>query len=183
MKRLAFALAGATLADPARVEVRGAVTTGRDVEIDIDVILEGLVELGDDVRIGPNCVLRDAAIGAGIASDATVVARELVPLRLVTVETAPLPGAKRRGSKTGLHPVPPRADEITLNMPRLVRPETTGEAYTWWSNRGQAWAKNVGWRIDYQIVSPDLKDKISSASVYKSQRFSDHSPLIIDYTL
>lgn len=60
---------------------------------------------------------------------------------------------------------------------------TNAEEYTWWSNRGRAWDNNVGWRIDYQIVSPDLKDKISSASVYKSQRFSDHSPLIIDYTL
>lgn len=54
--------------------------------------------------------------------------------------------------------------------------------YTWWSNRGQAWANNVGWRIDYQVVTPGLCDKIKSASVYKDERFSDHSPLIIDYT-
>lgn len=53
--------------------------------------------------------------------------------------------------------------------------------YTWWSNRGQAWANNVGWRIDYQVVTPGLSDKVKSASVYKDQRFSDHSPLIIDY--
>jgi exodeoxyribonuclease-3 len=53
--------------------------------------------------------------------------------------------------------------------------------YTWWSNRGQAWAKNVGWRIDYQVVTPGLKDKIKSASIYKEERFSDHAPLIIDY--
>ena len=57
------------------------------------------------------------------------------------------------------------------------------EQYTWWSNRGQAWAKNVGWRIDYQIVTPGLKDKIRTASIYKNERFSDHAPLIIDYDL
>lgn len=55
------------------------------------------------------------------------------------------------------------------------------EQYTWWSNRGQAWAKNVGWRIDYQVVSSSLKDKIRAASIYKDERFSDHAPLIIDY--
>lgn len=57
------------------------------------------------------------------------------------------------------------------------------DQYTWWSNRGQAWAKNVGWRIDYQIITPGLKDKVKSASIYKDQRFSDHAPLIIDYAL
>ena len=53
--------------------------------------------------------------------------------------------------------------------------------YTWWSNRGQAWANNVGWRIDYQVVTPGLKDKIAGASIYKDERFSDHAPLIVDY--
>lgn len=53
--------------------------------------------------------------------------------------------------------------------------------YTWWSNRGQAWAKNVGWRIDYQIVTQHLKSKIKSVSIYKEQKFSDHAPVIIDY--
>ena len=55
------------------------------------------------------------------------------------------------------------------------------DQYTWWSNRGQAWAKNVGWRIDYQIISPGLQDKLQSESIYKAQRFSDHAPLIIEY--
>jgi len=55
------------------------------------------------------------------------------------------------------------------------------DQYTWWSNRGQAWAKNVGWRIDYQIISAGLKDKALSTSIYKDERFSDHAPLIIDY--
>ena len=62
---------------------------------------------------------------------------------------------------------------------RRVHPEL--EAYTWWSNRGQAWAKNVGWRIDYQIATPGIAALAESASIYKEQRFSDHAPLIIDY--
>ena len=53
--------------------------------------------------------------------------------------------------------------------------------YTWWSNRGQAWANNVGWRIDYQVATPGLKERVKAASIYKDQRFSDHAPLIIDY--
>ena len=53
--------------------------------------------------------------------------------------------------------------------------------YTWWSNRGQAWAKNVGWRIDYQILSPGLAGKVLRTEVYREERFSDHAPLIIDY--
>lgn len=55
------------------------------------------------------------------------------------------------------------------------------EQYTWWSNRGQAWAKNVGWRIDYQIATPGIAARARSAEVYKATRFSDHAPLIIDY--
>jgi exodeoxyribonuclease-3 len=55
------------------------------------------------------------------------------------------------------------------------------EQYTWWSNRGQAWAKNVGWRIDYQVVTPGLADKVQAARIYKAKRFSDHAPLIMDY--
>ena len=54
-------------------------------------------------------------------------------------------------------------------------------AYTWWSNRGQAWSNNVGWRIDYQMTSSDLSKKIHKAFVFKDERFSDHAPLIIDY--
>ncbi len=55
------------------------------------------------------------------------------------------------------------------------------EAYTWWSNRGQAWTKDVGWRIDYQIGTPGIAALAHSASIYKAQRFSDHAPLIVDY--
>jgi exodeoxyribonuclease-3 len=64
---------------------------------------------------------------------------------------------------------------------RVVNQEE--DQYTWWSNRGQAWAKNVGWRIDYHIVTPGLKDKIQSAAIYKDERFSDHAPLIMEYDL
>ena len=55
------------------------------------------------------------------------------------------------------------------------------EQYTWWSNRGQAWAKNVGWRIDYQVASPGIASKAHSTSIFKNQRFSDHAPLIVEY--
>lgn len=66
---------------------------------------------------------------------------------------------------------------------RALHPATEGEAYTWWSNRGNARANNVGWRIDYQIVTPGLRDKIRAASVYKDTFFSDHAPLTLDYAL
>jgi len=57
------------------------------------------------------------------------------------------------------------------------------DQYTWWSNRGQAWAKNVGWRIDYQVLSPSLKGTPRAARIYKDRRFSDHAPLVMDYDL
>ncbi len=55
------------------------------------------------------------------------------------------------------------------------------DQYTWWSNRGQAWAKNVGWRIDYQIATPGVAARAVKESIYKARRFSDHAPLTIDY--
>jgi exodeoxyribonuclease III len=68
-----------------------------------------------------------------------------------------------------------------VDVYRSLYPDATGEGYTWWSNRGQAWAKNVGWRIDYQIATPKIAATARSASIYKEQRFSDHAPLTIDY--
>lgn len=62
---------------------------------------------------------------------------------------------------------------------RTVNQES--EQYTWWSNRGRAWEKNVGWRLDYQIVTPGLQDRVMRCEIYKAQRFSDHAPLIMDY--
>ncbi|MEK7302536.1 MAG: exodeoxyribonuclease III [Pseudomonadota bacterium] len=71
-------------------------------------------------------------------------------------------------------------DEIGfVDVFRQLNPEP--DQYTWWSNRGQAWAKNVGWRIDYQIATPAIAQKACSASIYKTERFSDHAPLTIDY--
>ena len=55
------------------------------------------------------------------------------------------------------------------------------DEYTWWSNRGQAWANNTGWRIDYHVTTPGVGAKARSVEIYKEERFSDHSPLIIDY--
>ncbi len=70
-----------------------------------------------------------------------------------------------------------------VDVYRRLYPDHEGEAYTWWSNRGQAWAKNVGWRIDYQIASCGIAARARTAGVYKDQRFSDHAPLIVDYDL
>jgi exodeoxyribonuclease-3 len=55
------------------------------------------------------------------------------------------------------------------------------EQYTWWSNRGQAWAKNVGWRLDYHLATPGIAAKARGEHIYLGERFSDHAPLVIDY--
>ncbi len=68
-----------------------------------------------------------------------------------------------------------------VDVYRRLYPAHTGEGYTWWSNRGQAWAKNVGWRIDYQIATPGIAARARSATVYKAKRFSDHAPLSVEY--
>jgi exodeoxyribonuclease-3 len=64
---------------------------------------------------------------------------------------------------------------------RVLHPDEGAGCYTWWSNRGQAWANNVGWRLDYQLVTQNLACAARKASVYKDQRFSDHAPLTVDY--
>lgn len=64
---------------------------------------------------------------------------------------------------------------------RVVNQEP--EQYTWWSHRGQARAKNVGWRIDYQMVTPNLSNCIKYAHIYKDEFFSDHAPLVMDYDI
>jgi exodeoxyribonuclease-3 len=71
-------------------------------------------------------------------------------------------------------------DEIGLvDVFRRLNPHP--EQYTWWSNRGQAWAKNVGWRLDYQLATPGVAAKAVREHIYLEQRFSDHAPLVIDY--
>ena len=64
---------------------------------------------------------------------------------------------------------------------RMVNQEA--DQYSWWSNRGQARAKNVGWRLDYHVISPGLQDKVISAEIYTAQNFSDHAPVILDYNI
>lgn len=68
-----------------------------------------------------------------------------------------------------------------IDVYRKLHPETTDECYTWWSNRGAAYEKNVGWRLDYQVATPDLAKRAFQSTIYKEERFSDHAPLIIDY--
>ena len=68
-----------------------------------------------------------------------------------------------------------------VDVYRRLHPDESDAAYTWWSNRGQAWAKNVGWRIDYHLATPSLANTARRAHVYKDQRFSDHAPLTVEY--
>ena len=70
-----------------------------------------------------------------------------------------------------------------VDVYRQLQPEATDACYTWWSNRGQAYAKNVGWRLDYQIATPAIAACAKDTQVYKAQRFSDHAPLTVDYEL
>ena len=64
---------------------------------------------------------------------------------------------------------------------RMVNQEA--DQYSWWSNRGQARAKNVGWRLDYHVISSGLRNKVMSAEIYTDQNFSDHAPVILDYNI
>lgn len=68
-----------------------------------------------------------------------------------------------------------------VDVYRRLHPDATDACYTWWSNRGQAWAKNVGWRIDYQLATPGIAETARATSIYKQERFSDHAPLSVDY--
>ena len=70
-----------------------------------------------------------------------------------------------------------------VDVYRRLHPDTTDTCYTWWSNRGQAYAKNVGWRLDYQFATPGIAALARSAAIYKEQKFSDHAPLTIEYDL
>lgn len=64
---------------------------------------------------------------------------------------------------------------------RHLQPDTTDACYTWWSNRGQAYAKNVGWRLDYHLATPAVAARAKREEIYKSERFSDHAPITISY--
>lgn len=75
------------------------------------------------------------------------------------------------------------AEQGWVDVYRRLHPATTDACYTWWSNRGQAWAKNVGWRIDYQIATPGIAATACATNIYKDARFSDHAPLTVDYAV
>jgi exodeoxyribonuclease-3 len=68
-----------------------------------------------------------------------------------------------------------------VDVYRKLQPTATDAAYTWWSNRGQAYAKNVGWRLDYHLATPAFAALARSEHIYKDQRFSDHAPMSVDY--
>jgi len=75
-------------------------------------------------------------------------------------------------------------DELGLvDVYRQLRPDATGEAYTWWSNRGRAYDNNVGWRLDYHLATPVIAELARGESIYKGQKFSDHAPVTIEYAL
>ena len=68
-----------------------------------------------------------------------------------------------------------------VDVYRRLQPGATDAAYTWWSNRGQAYAKNVGWRLDYHLATPAIAETARREAIYKDQKFSDHAPITIEY--
>ena len=70
-----------------------------------------------------------------------------------------------------------------VDVYRQLHPETTDACYTWWSNRGQAYANNVGWRLDYHLATPALAETARSVSIYKDEKFSDHAPVTVTYDM
>ena len=68
-----------------------------------------------------------------------------------------------------------------VDVYRQLQPTATDDCYTWWSNRGQAYAKNVGWRLDYHLATPAFAALARNHAVYKDERFSDHAPITLDY--
>ena len=68
-----------------------------------------------------------------------------------------------------------------VDVYRHLQPDTTDACYTWWSNRGQAYANNVGWRLDYHLATPALASQARTEAIYKVEKFSDHAPITIEY--
>ncbi len=68
-----------------------------------------------------------------------------------------------------------------VDVYRQLHPHTTDDCYTWWSNRGQAYAKNVGWRLDYHLATENLAQGAHRADIYKGEKFSDHAPITVEY--
>jgi exodeoxyribonuclease III len=70
-----------------------------------------------------------------------------------------------------------------VDVYRQLQPDTTDACYTWWSNRGQAYANNVGWRLDYHLATPAVAATARTEAIYKGEKFSDHAPITIGYEL
>lgn len=70
-----------------------------------------------------------------------------------------------------------------VDVYRMLQPSATDAAYTWWSNRGQAYANNVGWRLDYHLATPALAALARKETIYKTAKFSDHAPITVEYSL
>ena len=68
-----------------------------------------------------------------------------------------------------------------VDVYRRLQPDTTETCYTWWSNRGQAYANNVGWRLDYHLATPAIAETARTEAIYKGEKFSDHAPLTVGY--
>ncbi len=73
------------------------------------------------------------------------------------------------------------AQGALVDVYRQLQPHATDSAYTWWSNRGQAYANNVGWRLDYHLATPAMAVLARSEAIYKDEKFSDHAPITIGY--
>ena len=70
-----------------------------------------------------------------------------------------------------------------VDVYRQLQPDATDASYTWWSNRGQAWANNVGWRLDYHLATPGVAQLARKEAIYRQERFSDHAPITVEYAL
>ena len=122
---------------------------------------------------------------AEVAQDAKVANKAadklLTPTLGTNVSSLPHEGAElARGGPSQRSPSPGGG---MVDVYRKLKPTTTDEAYTWWSNRGQAYAKNVGWRLDYHPATPAMAALARAEHIYKEQRFSDHAPMTVDYEL
>ena len=88
---------------------------------------------------------------------------------------------KGRGGQVVVEPPTHVLGVGLVDVYRHLQPDTTDACYTWWSNRGQAYAKNVGWRLDYHLATPAFAALARSEAIYKDERFSDHAPITVGY--
>ena len=74
-------------------------------------------------------------------------------------------------------------DTGVVDVYRHLKPDTTHECYTWWSNRGQAYLNNVGWRLDYHLATPAIAQLARKEAIYRKEKFSDHAPITVEYEM